>query len=165
MAAESRTFENDDAIACQTHSQRGTETDNTHDPTTCDPATCNVVLVVDDSPTILLFVKRALEQAGIHTCAARTASEAIALISKTKPALILLDMSIEGDDEEPLIQRLSRDGIFQRTRVILYSNRVESVLQAAATRYGASGYLRKSGNAREVIAAVSTELARLADTK
>jgi len=120
------------------------------------------VLVVDDSRTVLLFTQRALEQAGIPTLAVGTAAEAMEAISARQPMLILLDLSVAEHDAGALLQWLTRNNIFQQMRVVLFSNRVDTVLQATAMRLGASGYLRKTGNAREIVAAVSAQLSQLA---
>src|SRR5919202_5015274 len=58
------------------------------------PAPQPQVLVVDDDPDILLLLGAQLEQLG---CAVRTATqgaEALAILAKTQPALVLLDLRL-----------------------------------------------------------------------
>lgn len=120
------------------------------------------VLIADDSRTIRLFVQRALEQAGIRAVTAGTAEETLDALAAHEPALLLLDLSVAEHDSKALLQRLTQDGVFERVRVVLFSNRVEPVLHTTSMRLGAAGYLRKTGNPQEIVAAVAAELARAA---
>ena len=52
------------------------------------------ILIIDDSNTALLLMEYALKEAGFDTLVASTAQEAINLISKKLPDLILLDLSM-----------------------------------------------------------------------
>lgn len=123
------------------------------------------VLVVDDSRTVLLFVQRALGEAGIAAGIANTVDATMEAISVMQPHVILLDLSIAENNNELLIRRMRQEKTFQQKRVILFSNRVETALQTAATQLGAAGYLRKSGIARHIVNIVSVELAKVAGQK
>lgn len=155
-----RTIDSDDYI-CKKTATVLTETDET----LVDSKRPRPVLVVDDSRTVLLFVQRVLGEAKIRTAIASTLAATIEVISTQQPELILLDLSIAEHDGEALLRWFIKEGIFQRTRVILFSNRVEAVLRATAIRLGAAGYLRKTGIANEVVSIVSAELALLAGRK
>ncbi|MDI1479336.1 response regulator [Polyangium sp. y55x31] len=121
-------------------------------------ARSRTVLVVDDSRTVLRVVQRALEGAGLRALTANTMAAAVDAISREQPALILLDLSIAEQDAGALLRRLCRDGVFHRIPVVLFSNQPETLLRAAAKRLGAAGHLRKTGDAREIVAAVSAHL-------
>lgn len=121
-------------------------------------ARSRTVLVVDDSRTVLRVVQRALEGAGLRALTANTMAAAVDAISREQPALILLDLSIAEQDGGALLRRLCRDGVFHRMPVVLFSNQPETLLRATAKRLGAAGHLRKTGDAREIVAAVSAHL-------
>lgn len=54
------------------------------------------VLVVDDEPDILTFVRLALEDEGYGVVTARNGSEALDVAGATNPSLILLDLRMPG---------------------------------------------------------------------
>src|SRR5438309_6404243 len=56
------------------------------------------ILVVDDDTSILETVGEILSQEGYHVVRAAGGEEALALIRRSKPALILLDMRMPGMD-------------------------------------------------------------------
>ncbi|HVK68740.1 MAG TPA: response regulator [Polyangium sp.] len=118
------------------------------------------VLVVDDSRTVLRVVQRALEEAGFRVLTANTSAAAVEALAGEPPALILLDLSIAEQDAGALLRRLSQNGVFHRTPVVLFSNQPDTLLRATAKRLGAAGHLRKTGDARVIVAAVSAQLAR-----
>ncbi|MDI1435781.1 response regulator [Polyangium sorediatum] len=118
------------------------------------------VLVVDDSRTVLRVVQRALEEAGFRVLTANTSTAAVEALAGEPPALILLDLSIAEQDAGALLRRLSQNGVFHRTPVVLFSNQPDTLLRATAKRLGAAGHLRKTGDARAIVAAVSAQLAK-----
>jgi len=122
------------------------------------------VLIVDDSRTALRVAQRALEEAGFRAITASTPAAAVEAISRQQPALILLDLSIAEHDAGALLRQFSRDGVFHRTPVVLFSNQPDTLLRARAERLGAAGHLRKTGDARAIVAAVCAELERPART-
>jgi len=52
------------------------------------------ILIIDDSNTALLLMEYALKEAGYETVVASTAKEAISMIGRKVPDLILLDLSM-----------------------------------------------------------------------
>lgn len=116
------------------------------------------VLIVDDSHTVLLFVQGALTSVGLRVTTARTPDEAIVAIDSDAPALILLDHSVGEQDGGVLRRRMNRDGVFRRTPVVIFSHQEEVVLRQIAIRWGATGYLKKTGDASEIVAVVSKHL-------
>jgi len=56
--------------------------------------TGKTILIIDDSNTALLLMDYALKEAGYHTQLATGVNEALGLITRKKPDLILLDLSM-----------------------------------------------------------------------
>ncbi|MDI1449043.1 hybrid sensor histidine kinase/response regulator [Polyangium sp. 6x1] len=158
----------DEAVRALSDLQRGTTTQGgSHAPARADvrgreavstTRRSRTILIVDDSRTVLRVVQRALEEAGFRAITANTPASALEALSREPPALILLDLSIAEQDAGALLRRLSRDGVFHRAPVVLFSNQPEASLRATAKRLGAAGHLRKTGDAREIVAAVSAHL-------
>lgn len=112
------------------------------------------ILVVDDSPTILRFVDRALSKAGFEVLSAKSEADAVAWLSRARPDLILLDLSLTSGCDESTLAGLTPNGARIPCPVLLFSNRSEADLQETATRSGAAGILRKDGNVATLVDAV-----------
>lgn len=70
-----------------------------------------VVLVVEDEPLIALDIVELLNEFGATVITARTVQDALALVESAKVSCAVLDISLAGDDCEPICQRLSERGI------------------------------------------------------
>ncbi|WP_437683483.1 response regulator [Sorangium sp. So ce131] len=116
------------------------------------------VLVVDDSRTVLRFVERTLAEAGLRVVTARTTAAAAEVISSERPALVLLDLSLDDLDGAALLGRLAGDGALESTRVVLFSSRPDDELLLLARRLGAAGVLPKTRASGELAARVRAYL-------
>jgi two-component system response regulator DesR len=123
--------------------------------TRAKPDTRLRVLVVDDHEVVhwgfrVLFA----EQPWVERClAARTAAEGLALTRTFKPHVALIDLFL-GDDYGAELCRSVRE-VSPATRVLLISG-AGRMAPAAARAAGASGFISKDSDAREVVAAVRT---------
>ena len=64
------------------------------------------LLLVDDNPTNLQVLYRALEQEGYELLIAQSGQDAIAIAGEAQPHLILLDVNMPGMDGVELYQRI-----------------------------------------------------------
>jgi two-component system response regulator DesR len=113
------------------------------------------VLVVDDHDVVQWGFRLMLaEQPWVERClAARTAAEALALTRTFEPHVALIDLFL-GDDYGAELCRSVREAS-PATRVLLISG-AGRMAPAAARAAGASGFISKDSDAREVVAAVRT---------
>jgi DNA-binding NarL/FixJ family response regulator len=111
------------------------------------------VLVVDDHDVVHWGFRVLLtEQPWVERClAARTAAEALALTKRFKPHVALIDLFL-GSEHGVELSRAVRD-VSPSTRVLLISG-AGRIAPAAARAAGASGFISKDSDAREVVAAV-----------
>lgn len=100
-------------------------------------------VVVDDHP----FFREGLvswlnSQTGFQCCGeAATVEEGLAIIEKSKPDLVLLDLQLmDGDGLELLAELAKREN---RPAVIVISRKDEDIYAARAIRAGARGYVMK----------------------
>ncbi len=77
------------------------------------------VLVIEDEPTILAFVKDTLEQAGYAVATWESGRGAFDEIKRVKPSLVLLDLMLPGFDGYTLQLKLDADPATKETRVIV----------------------------------------------
>jgi DNA-binding NarL/FixJ family response regulator len=111
------------------------------------------VLVVDDHDVVHWGFRVLLdEQPWVERCAAaRTSAEALALARKLSPDVALVDLFLAGESGAELCQAIREAS--PRTRVLLISG-AGRMAPAAARAVGASGFISKESDAREVVAAV-----------
>jgi two-component system response regulator DesR len=111
------------------------------------------VLVVDDHDVVHWGFRVLLaEQPWVERClAARTSEEALAMTRKLRPHVALVDLFL-GQDYGADLSREIRE-ISPETRVLLISG-AGRMAPAAARAAGASGFISKDANSKEVIAAV-----------
>jgi EAL domain-containing protein (putative c-di-GMP-specific phosphodiesterase class I) len=83
-----------------------TEDEPDHDPKKLQP----IAFVVDDEEPITVFIGRVLASLGIETMSFRSAAAAIAALKRHAPALIFLDITLEGSDAVDVIRGLGENG-------------------------------------------------------
>lgn len=106
------------------------------------PVTAPAVLVVDDQPALrdgLVRLLRASSLAWRGVYAAASRAEAVDLLERYGPELVLLDMDLAGDDGLALFAQLHHH---ERVLVLTTHDDAESYRRAIAL--GAAGFARKS---------------------
>jgi DNA-binding NarL/FixJ family response regulator len=120
---------------------------------TVKPAKTRVFLV-DDHPGMRAGVAACLaKQPDLILCGdAGTAAEALPAIARTKPDVILADISLPGRDGLDLIKDIKAGN--RRARVLVFSMYDESLYAERALRAGACGYVMKSASMEELMQAI-----------
>lgn len=113
------------------------------------------IVIADDHDIIREGIKSVLSQHSRYKVCAEAASgeEALELVEKHKPDIVLLDISmskLSGLDVIPRIRRVSPD-----TKIIVISVHKMGAYVLKAIRSGAHGYLNKENVAEELILALS----------
>jgi two-component system response regulator DesR len=111
------------------------------------------VLVVDDHDVVHWGFRVLLaEQPWVERClAARTGAEALETTERLRPDVALIDLFLSGESGAELCRRIRE--LSPQTRVLLISG-AGRMAPAAARAAGASGFISKDWDAREVVAAV-----------
>jgi len=101
------------------------------------------VLIVDDHSAIREGLKSALRDSGEFKVIgeAADAAQALGLVEKIRPAIVVLDVSIPGLSGIKLAEQIR--GISHVTRVVVYTMHAELGFQAAMMRAGAAAYVLK----------------------
>jgi DNA-binding NtrC family response regulator len=100
-----------------------------------------VVLVVDDEPLQREILKTILDDEGYETYAASSGEEALKIIKKFRPEVILTDLKMEGMDGIELIEAVPREP-FEPSMIIMTAHgTISSAVEAM--RKGAFDYLTK----------------------
>lgn len=102
-----------------------------------------LILIVDDSPTEVLHMKRALEKGGFRIEAAASGEEAVRKAREMLPDLILMDIVMPGMDGFRATRALSSDPSTRRIPVIMVTSKETESDKVWGMRQGAVDYLVK----------------------
>jgi DNA-binding NarL/FixJ family response regulator len=112
------------------------------------------VFLIDDHSVVREGLRRIIDnEPDLEVCGeAATSEEALNKLPPLKPALAVVDLSLEGEDGLKLIQELRRK--CPAVLVLVMSMHEESIYAERALRAGAKGYIMKRGSARDVLGAM-----------
>ncbi|WP_456475113.1 response regulator [Candidatus Pyrohabitans sp.] len=81
------------------------------------------IMVIDDEPDILAMVDMILSKKGYDTILVESGAEALEILKKTRPDLILLDLMMPGIDGTEFLRRLRADENIKDLPVVVVSVR------------------------------------------
>ena len=112
------------------------------------------ILVVDDHPVMRKGVVQWItHHDDLEVCGeAETVLDAISLVEKSKPDLVLTDISLKGKDGLDLIKSLG--AMYPELPVLVLSMHNESLYARRALRAGARGYIMKKDGGEHVVEAI-----------
>jgi DNA-binding response OmpR family regulator len=116
------------------------------------------ILVVDDQPINVQLLKRKLEREGIRVITAYNGLEALDLVSREKPDLILLDVMMPDMDGIEVCQRLQGNEDTRSIPVIFITARTSKEGKIEGLGVGAVDYITKPIDLDETYARVQTHL-------
>ncbi|MGH2494476.1 MAG: response regulator transcription factor [Ktedonobacteraceae bacterium] len=101
------------------------------------------ILVVDDSPTICLFMTRALEKAGYRVITASNGNEGLQKTLYERPQCIVVDVVLPGISGFSLCRQIRALDPQRRIPIIMVSTKNTPLDQSWGLRQGADRYLPK----------------------
>lgn len=99
------------------------------------------ILVVDDEESTCEFAKSFLEDRNYRVFTALRGGDAITIVRREKPPLVLLDIKMEGMDGLEVLKRIKE--IDKNIKVIMVSAFYEEDMIKEAKKLGASDYVAK----------------------
>jgi DNA-binding response OmpR family regulator len=108
------------------------------------------VMVVDDDPNALDIVRTYLESRGYVVATASNGNDALALLEKVHPALVLLDVMMPGMDGWEVARVIKNHPTHSRTRVVMLTARSDFADKHEGLRAGADDYIVKPIQLREL---------------
>jgi DNA-binding response OmpR family regulator len=120
--------------------------------------TSELILLVDDEPSITDLARMYLERDGYRIHAAADGESALEAAAKQKPALIVLDVMLPKVDGFDVCRRLRSAG--DQVPIIMLTARDEDIDKILGLELGADDYLTKPFNPRELVARVKAILRR-----
>jgi len=102
-----------------------------------------LILIVDDSPTELFQMTKALEKGGFRVEGAADGEEALRKARDMKPDLILMDIVMPGMDGFKATRALSNDPATRSIPVIMVSSKNQETDRIWGMRQGAVDFIVK----------------------
>jgi putative two-component system response regulator len=110
-----------------------------------------LVLVVDDSPTILRLMKKGLEEAGFQVITAENGIEALKVFKGHRPDLILSDIDMPGMNGIDFCKAIHRDQDLASIPFVIMSASNDRAIMHRMLHLGATAYLVKPFNLDQVV--------------
>lgn len=117
-----------------------------------------VILVIDDSPLDRKLISKVLERSNFQVHCAASGEEAISMIGKVRPDLILLDIMMDGMDGLETCQHLKAMPECRNVAIIFMTGKTDSDTILQAFSEGASDYITKPYRIKEAMARIETHL-------
>jgi DNA-binding NarL/FixJ family response regulator len=117
------------------------------------------IFIVEDHPTFREGLVQILDgERGLHVCGqAATADQALKAITRLKPDLVLVDISLPAKSGLELIKELR--SLNQKPRILAVSMHDEAIYAARVLRAGGDGYIMKQEDTQEIVRAIRDVLA------
>ncbi len=114
------------------------------------------LLIIDDHPVVRMGLRAIIEQSGRYVVAgeAGTPAEALQLIRREKPDLVVLDLMLGGRSGTDLVSQCVRTA--PTTRILVLSQHDEALYAERVLGAGAHGYLMKGADLEGVVTALDT---------
>lgn len=118
-----------------------------------------LILIVDDSPTEVHVMTKALEKHGYRTAAATDGAEGIRLAREMHPDLIFMDIVMPGMNGYQATRALSSDPTTRSIPIIMVTSKGQETDKIWGLRQGAVDYMVKPVSPDQLVAKAQATLA------
>ena len=123
------------------------------------PLSGRKILVAEDEPDQLDFIKTVLEDSGATVIVAQNGTEALSLVRSELPHAMTLDINMPGTDVMELLGELKGDETLNELKICIVSGRPELRLVLRDRNLNANSYLDKPFTGEELVTALQELLA------
>jgi twitching motility two-component system response regulator PilH len=116
------------------------------------------ILIVDDSPTQLLSLKRVVEKLGHTVLTAEDGAAGVEAAKREMPELILMDVVMPNLNGFQATRSISKDPKTSHIPVILVTTKGQETDKIWGMRQGAKAYVTKPIDEKELMNAITTLL-------
>jgi DNA-binding response OmpR family regulator len=116
------------------------------------------ILIIDDDLHIGNMLEEALSNVGYAVSRAYSGTEAVLVLSKTKPDLILLDLMLPGLSGEEVLPQMKGIPVIVVSAKVDMDNKVDLLLG------GAADYVTKPFDIRELLARIAVQFRKVSDS-
>ena len=112
------------------------------------------ILIVDDEPGIVVPVQFLMEQQGYNVMTANRGEDALDLIYRYKPDLVLLDIMLPGIDGYEVCEIVRLNPNFRKVKIIFLTVKGREEEIAKGLALGADAYITKPFSNTELVAKI-----------
>jgi CheY-like chemotaxis protein len=118
------------------------------------------ILVVEDNPLNAKLTRLVLQQEGCRVETAPNATEALEILSRFRPSVILMDLQLPGMDGFELTRRIKQDPVLDGVLVIALTAYAMKGDEDKAFAAGCDGYISKPIETRTLLSKILACLSR-----
>jgi two-component system phosphate regulon response regulator PhoB len=118
------------------------------------------ILVVEDEPDIRQVIAYNLEQAGHEVLTAERGAQALVLLNKERPSLVLLDLMLPDVSGLDICRHIKSAPALSAVPVVMLTARNEEIDRVVGFELGADDYVVKPFSVRELVLRVQAVLRR-----
>ena len=114
------------------------------------------ILIVDDSPSQLMGIRRIVEKLGHEAFTAEDGAEGVAVAKRELPDLILMDVVMPGTNGYQLTRAITRDPRYADVPVIMCTSKGQETDRVWGLRQGARDYVVKPVDTDDLMAKIKS---------
>lgn len=118
-----------------------------------------LILIVDDSPTEVHVMQKALERHGFRTAVATDGAEGIRLARQMRPDLIFMDIVMPGVNGYQATRTLANDPVTRAIPIVMVTSKGQETDRIWGLRQGAVDYLVKPVTSDQLVEKAQAALA------
>jgi DNA-binding response OmpR family regulator len=112
------------------------------------------ILIVDDEPNIVMSLEYAFQKQGYQVFIARDGSEALVIMEREVPDLVILDIMMPQVDGYQTIEIIKKNPAFAKVKIIFLSAKSKATDIEKGLGLGADLYFTKPFSVKKLITAV-----------
>lgn len=112
------------------------------------------ILIVDDEPNIVVPLQFLMERNGYETVVAQSGEEALEVIAKENPDLVLLDIMLPGLDGFEVCEIVKLKPEWKHIKIIFLTAKGRDVDMAKGMVLGADEYITKPFSNKQIVQSV-----------
>ncbi len=112
------------------------------------------ILIADDEPNILISLEYLMKREGFEVHLARDGNEALDVLQRERPRLVLLDVMMPHKSGFEVCQALRADEALKNTLVLMLTAKGRETDIAKGRAMGADAYMTKPFSTKDLVLAV-----------
>ncbi|WP_426147960.1 response regulator transcription factor [Polaromonas sp. DSR2-3-2] len=116
------------------------------------------ILVADDEPNIVISIEYLMKREGYTVLVARDGQEALDMIARDRPDLVLLDVMMPKKSGFEVCQAVRASEELQSTKILMLTAKGRDTDLAKGLALGADAYMTKPFSTRELVQKVAEML-------
>jgi len=109
------------------------------------------ILIADDEPNILVSLEFLMKREGYEVHLAHDGEEAMAVLRRERPALVLLDVMMPRKTGFEVCQEVRQDESLKDTRILILTAKGRETDVVKGMALGADAYMTKPFSTRELV--------------